>query len=1307
MRHLGRTPSISVAPGDPGRLKPVPLVAWLGLVVASVAALVLVFPKGTLHDYIRREAAAGRATLVLEYLRVLIPTEPDNWELHLLLAERQAMELRWDEAARALALATRLAPPEPEAQVRLAALEAQVWRGRLKSAREAMDRGDAGVLQALVATQGRTLQQALAQAQTLAAWQAARQALRAALAEIESDLPELAAEWRAALSNVAPRLTGLRFAQASDAVEAARLALSEGDAGVAAELYSRALALCGQQAACLVHWRAAVANRLASGEPQAAWPWAREILGEPAAYGEPNLGWELARVAAAAGQPRAAATELKLFWPDDAALALWAPRATADDWALAWQLSAGGGDLVLAERVAAQALASGQPPLWGERLAQVREWTGRPQAALEAWLAQWHRAGSEQAFVHVQRLGSMLYDDQALLDAWRLRQQRRPLDDVVLRQLVALYERVGNPEQALALMDDRLVRARGADDAPVWQLEMAELLVRMGQTPRALIKYDLALPGGLTQVQALAAARVALWVNDAERALRYLKAADDGAEVQENNAEFVGLLADVAWDRSELDLASAALARLVAQGREAPYQAVRWLMRMAKAENPRWLTESALLSQRHPREASVRAQWQAAVFSLGTRAEWTAFWTAQTPAVQAQLGRDAAFLAARAWFWQRLGDGLRAVTDMEAAATLRPRDRGLMSGLLWMLIDGRDRAGLRQWLPRAQALLGGRDAELREAMIAGWLQQREPARALALMQPQLVNRRNDPLWLLGYADALYQSGREAQSQRLRRHAFALLRTRLPAPGTPLVARGGDAANEAARQRLLAWLGLAANEAQPAERRQAWALLLAEARAVRDWHAPQATPLREMLGLWLLASEQPELARAWLWRQHAWQLATPAYQGFAAALQQEDTAELATLLDEVALRAARADRGLRGSRDAATEPQTGGTPVDSGTPSSPSSVRRVGGKVAGPAGETDPKDLLSALRRLDRLQEAAREGNEMAQRLPEGLPEDVALLLQQDLVVRANRVRVTVAERPTQQLDIQAQQAWGRVHLDSGLRLEWSLDARRVRSADPNVLRTEGHTIQRDVSLDLHWANANGHWQLGAGALQGPAAHATIRLRWERQLNPGAVLALEAALAERSQESEALRAAGRQDRLQATLNLRPTQQIDLSTELQWLRLSSAWGRYQGQAVHWRSGAYYYPHRDPMDWRLGLQLQWSRTRADGRPDPRASWLLPSGVAPSPSDFVGRGALGVRLSTGWGLGHESSELYRRDVRSWAEASWARSSTGDSGPALRAGLRGGLLGRDQWHLNWHWDGSGAGRARREWQASYELLFD
>ncbi|MDP2415880.1 MAG: tetratricopeptide repeat protein, partial [Hydrogenophaga sp.] len=983
------------------------------------------------------------------------------------------------------------------------------------------------------------------------------------------------------------------------------------------------------------------------------------------------------------------------------ALARWAPQASTDDWALAWQLSAGGGDLALAERVAAQALASGQPQLWGERLAQVREWAGKPHDALQAWLAQWQRAGGEPAFAQVLRLGSLLYDDQALLLAWRLRQQRMPLDDETLRQLVVLYERVGNPELALTLMDERVARARGSADAPVWQLAIAELLVRMGQTQRALLKYDLALSGGLTQAQALAAARVALWANDAERALRYLLAADDGAEVEESNVEFVRLLADVAWDRSQLDLASAVLARLVAKRRETPYQAVRWLMRLASGNDPRWLVESSLLSQRHPLEASVRAQWQAAVFSLGQRADWAAFWAAQTPAVQAQLGRDASFLASRAWFWQRLGEGRLARTDMESAASLRPKDRGLLSGLLWLMVDGRDRAGLRVWLPRGQALLGGRDAELRDALVAGWMQLRMPVQALALLQPQLPSRRKDPLWLLNYADALYQSGREVQAKRLRQHAFAELRHNLPDPGMPLTVRSNDAAREISRQRVLAWIGLAASEAQPAERRQAWELLLAEVRAVRDWRSINATPVREMLGLWLLAGEQSELARNWLWRQHAWHLATPAYQGFAVALQQEDTAELATLLDEAALRAARAEHGLRGKAATDAEPKTGEA-QDSKPETQPAA-----GVVAGPAGETDPKDHLTALRRLDRLQEAAREGNEMAQRLPEGLPEDVAMLVQQDLVARADRVRVVAASKPTQQMDIQTKQAWGRVHLDSRLRLEWSIDERRLRSTAPAVLRTDGHETQRDASLDLHWTNAHGRWQLGAGVLQGPATHPTVRLRWEHKLNPSAVLALQAALAERSEESETMRVAGRQDRLQATLNLRPNQQIDLSTELQWLRLSSAWGRYQGQALHWRNGAYYYPRRDPMDWRLGLQMQWSHTRANGRPDPRASWLLPSGAPPSPSDFVGQGAMGFRLSTGWGLDQESPEIYRRDVRGWAEASWSGSSNGDSGPALRAGLRGGLLGRDQWHLNWHWDDSGAGKPRNGWQVSYELLFD
>lgn len=1286
MTNRNSTPSISVAPGDPRRPRPVPLAVWLGLAGAAVAALVLVFPGDGIKDYVRREVESGRAGIVTSYLRSLLSAQPGDWELHLLLAESHLSQREWDQAEAELHTARQLAADSPQAARRLLEIEGKIWNARLQDAREAAAKGRNQALRSLLMPRVQALFRRLQQAQHFSDWLALRRMLAQALAEAEADLPQQVAAWRAELAQMATPLQRLAYASAEEASEAARLALADSQPALAADLYARALGLCGHRASCLVHWRAAVSTRLASGAPQSAWPWAREILGDPAAYEAPRLGWELARVAAAAGQPRAAAAELARLWSNAELQDLWARDATDGDWLLAWQLSLGAGDLGLAERVAVRAIAAGQSPQWTQRLAQVMEWRGQPKDALLAWLAQWRRAADELAFAQVQRLGGMLYDDERLIEAWTLRRQRRPLDDEAVRQLAILYERIGRPDLALPLLQERVASARATDQEATWQLALAELLARMGQAPGALDAYDNALAGGLTKPQALGAADLALRAGDLPRAYRYLMtAATDAGAIRPEDQAFYSLLANVAWDLQENEQARSILSRLVDAGLEKPFEAAHWLMGLSETADPRWLPEAARLAARHPDNDEVRGQWQAAVFALGDERAWEDFWQKQKPPVRDRLGRDPDFLASRAAFWQRLGRRQLARDDLQTAVALRPADQDLQAGLLWLLVDGHDRTALQSWLPRLHGQVSNLQPDLRDAMAAAWLLLRKPKQALALMRPSLASRRNDPLWLLGYADALYQGGYESEARRVRGHAFGVLRSSLSAPDSPLLAAAAAPAAQANQQRFLASLTLAATEPESAQRRQAWARLLAQARAVRNWRLPQATPLRDTLGLWLLANGQSELARDWMWRQHAWKLTTPAYQSFAAALQLEDRSELATLLDDAA-------------HIAHKESQRQGTAPASQPPHA---------QPVGPSGDIDPKDRLTALRYLQRVREAARDGNEMAQALPAGLPEDVGLLHAQDMVASADRIRMAASERPSRQLAVRAQQVWGRTHLNGGLRLEWQLDVRRLHSLDVANLSSQGHEWQRDAGINLSGTAPMGKWQIGLGVADGPATHGTLRLRWEHRLTPASTLALEAALAERCSENDLMRLAGRQDRLQAMFTLQANTKLELASELQWTRLSTAWGRPQGQAFSLRGAGFYYLRRDPADWRMGLEFDWRHARPNGQTDPRASWLTPNGPPPGPAQFVGKSGLGLRLSTGWGLDHEPPDVYRRDPRAWAEASWSWSGRGEGGPSLRAGLRGSLLGRDQWRIGTYWDGTGAGRPRHGWQIHYELLFD
>jgi hypothetical protein len=189
---------------------------------------------------------------------------------------------------------------------------------------------------------------------------------------------------------------------------------------------------------------------------------------------------------------------------------------------------------------------------------------------------------------------------------------------------------------------------------------------------------------------------------------------------------------------------------------------------------------------------------------------------------------------------------------------------------------------------------------------------------------------------MNYADVLERTGREAPALRVRRHAWLL------AQRAAVQARDRDAA----RQALLAQMRLAAGFAGGEQKALLWRQLGQLLAASSDPAAPDASLKRqtqELVGAWLLGEGRFDTAQRWLWEQQARRMTVPAYQQMAVAVGQEDPQELARLLD-------------------AAEP--------------PAVAARCWN-----VGSMDPQDRLTALRLLQRREEAASQGALQASAAP--------------------------------------------------------------------------------------------------------------------------------------------------------------------------------------------------------------------------------------------------------------------------------------------------------------------------------------
>ena len=935
---------------------------------------------------------------------------------------------------------------------------------------------------------------------------------------------------------------------------------------------------------------------------------------------------------------------------------------------LAWDTFGAAADLPAALVVADAALIL-QPgdPVWLERRAQVTEWSGLAPQALAAWLELLKRNASEKALANVFRLSPMLYDDDALLAAWLALQSQRPLSLEETVKVIDVYERLGTVDAALAFVRG-LPAAQPQATAALresWQSLEAGLLQRAGRPTEAAAVLERLRPTGLSRDDAMLLAQLYLRQGNMPLALRALLAARTeqmaGAVF---DTDYWDLRADIAWETGDRATAEDALDRLIASGQPKAYQVERAVrIRLDADRDDEALALAQRLYPRFPIDPLVFA-WLDGIAEQKSPVGLRTLMAALTPEHRARLEQSVTFLERRAGLYARLGDTALARADYTRALALQPDNAPLRVAYWWLLIDQQD-------VPALRAELAARGKAVRpnlayaEVLAAGWQMLDEPRLALALMQPLARERGNDFLWLMNYADVLERTGREAPALRVRRHAWLVAQR--------AAAQAKD--RDAARQALLAQMRLAAGFAGGEQKALLWrqlGQLLAESSNPASPNAALKRQTEELVGAWLLAEGRFDTAQRWLWQQQARRMTVPSYQRMAVAVGQEDPQELARLLD-------------------AAEP--------------PASQQG--------AGRIDPQDRLTALRLLQRREEAASQGALQAMRRAEGPNDEAQELLQQDLLAAASRASVQARTRTAGVIRRNEVRVDASVVMAPQLRLTVEMTAARDRTRDPLAIAgTPGHDRELRVGVDTRtaWGDLKAQWLVrdALAAVQG------IYLQFTRRLSGQSVLQLEAARNERSEESSAMSVAGTRDRVAASLNLRHGDRLEGQVSLAASRFRTQGGAPLGGSVDGALTGNWYWRRDYPDVRLQMQLRRSAVRADGQPDPSTVVLQPGGTVPGVGLFLGPSSTALSASIGLGLMQTDPSVYSHAWRPWGEVGFEtrRTAAGQQTQGLlRLGAKGSVAGRDQLSINLDvrpgTGGLSGGDGVRELRVQYETFFD
>ena len=917
--------------------------------------LFLIFPKKGLEDQLARAAAAD--PLTVEYLKVFLAARPDSPRLRMTLARQLVQMGRFDDARAALG-------PLTATEQSALRIEAQVYEFEiLEKIAYALPPGSAG------------REHALGQAR----------ARLPVLGGLPLDLSQMAflAQRAVAMGDAgtAVRLYArlaargeLRTEEAN--ADAARLVLGLGDYGVAAQLYFRAQERAPALARKREYYMEGVRTLMAGNLYDEAIREADRKLGP--LDGDIDTLKFLARTAQAANRPDAAQRYAKMLlrmallrqldrhfaqagplpfgapplertppaWLETAHVvrtggsAGGAPATPFDDeiYTLGFNIFIGAGNLDDGFRVAESAVAQAPDlPEWRRRLAQVAEWRGVPRVALVQWLAHARLTGDAASWDAAQRLAEGLFDDAALLVVLNHRLDRDPRRFDIVTRIVALHEREGRPEAAIAFLTER---ARGAGRRPLLET-LAQLAARAGRDQLEFDTYAILQNefGPSTGYATRIATRHYL-TGDLRSALAALE--EVAAQAAADDVPYWQMTAELARLLQFDDQALAAYQRLLSAGKysEADLQNVIALLDAMRPDQAARVAEFAFAKYRRA-DLALQVLYQHG--RGGNTAAIGHFLAGLPSATLADLLRDARFLSARAAHLQRAGDLRAALADLKAAHALAPGNADTQAAILWAMIGLRDTAGLKAALVALAPAARG-EARLWGPFAAALMSLNRQADALVWFRRQ-VAQKDDYLWLMAYAECLDANSLQDAAWQIRRRVWtglrkpsvlatipadqllamrdrlaalsqtfaagdraqALLQGLLRADLTELVKPPAAVAVPATGAELVAALQAGTLAALPVAARAApgEGRALPEAWFVRDAAPPPRHPasdnaatVRELALGWALNHEADELARAWLTTRYADHLARPLWGELSVALAGADLDTLTRLLDDL-------------------------------------------------------------------------------------------------------------------------------------------------------------------------------------------------------------------------------------------------------------------------------------------------------------------------------------------------------------------------------------------------------------------------
>jgi polysaccharide biosynthesis protein PelB len=467
------------------------------------------------------------------------------------------------------------------------------------------------------------------------------------------------------------------------------------------------------------------------------------------------------------------------------------PKAVFDDEAftIAYQVFLSKAMQEDAYKVAASAVRqSSKSAAWRQRLAQVSEWTQRPDEALSHWLflaqhaevAATLKPATEIGTIwgNVERLAKALHHLPVQLLVLENEQALDPRELAWDSKILTLEETLGRTEQAVARLQLRIKHLGAPANLKLFELliglaarlQNSDLLMstsaQMEQSHgvdigRSLQMADALAERGnlkaafelLSSMQTMAKDRTLL-STERDKKIRYWSSLGEYAHALQKT-------------KVAIDALSQALELGSAQGPDLELLA-NLLEETSVAHAARVMFKAFQLDGKMSHFKRAASLW----LQGDAYHELRLAMGFLTDAQREDLLNGTDFLKARATYFQAQGRFQEALNDYRSAIRQNPKDVTLRTGLIWLLMAAKKAPALEQVLRQGHGV-AMKESAYWGAYGAAYLTLGEPQKALPFFAKQAKNNE-DYLWRLGYADALENAGLPDPAWTLRRKAWTEL-----------------------------------------------------------------------------------------------------------------------------------------------------------------------------------------------------------------------------------------------------------------------------------------------------------------------------------------------------------------------------------------------------------------------------------------------------------------------------------------------------------------------------------------------------